>query len=193
MAVTDVSIFNMGLSKIGHEVRISEIGEASRAGEQAELIYAQIRDELLQSHPWNFSIGRKSLSRDATNPEFEYNYQYLLPADCLRAIKLYDSSEAFKIESNDDGETRLLTNASSVNLIYIRRITNPTLFSPLFVATLVLKLAMSLQEVITGSVKVDSAEFEKTFREAKRRDGQEGTPDMIISGGPADFKNGFYR
>lgn len=185
---SEVSICNRALSKIGSENRISALGEDGRAGEQCELLYSAIRDELLQAHPWNFAMARAALSLDAISPAFEYSNQFIIPADMLRAVELYNEREPFKIEGD-----RLLTNAGTANLKYIKRVTNPTVFSPLFCSTFVLKLGMALQNVIAGSTKIDDKEFEKTFREAKRRDGQEGTPDGILSTGPVDFKNGIFR
>lgn len=186
-----VDICNLALSKIGSENRISQIGEAGREGEQCELFYEHTRDHLLQSHPWNFAIGRKALSQDANSPAFEFDNQFLLPGDYLRSWKLYNDNNPFKVEGD-----RLLTNSSSVNLIYIKKITNTTLFPPLFVEALATRLAAEMCDVIASdNTKTQRlfAEFEVKFREAKRRDGQEGTPDNIISTGPTNFKNGFWK
>jgi len=191
MAVSEVKICNMALAKIGSDFQISAIGEDGREGEQCEVFYEHTRDHLLQSHPWNFAIGRSALSQDATSPSFEYSNQFLLPGDHLRAIELYDEDEEFKIEGD-----RLLTDASTANLIYIKKVTNTTLFPPLFVEALATRLAAEMAQVIADDNRLSErlfVEFEKKFREAKRRDGQEGTPDKIISRGPTDFKNGFYK
>ena len=191
MAISEVQICNIALSKIGDEKSISAIGEDGREGEQCALFYEHTRDHLLQSHPWNFAIGRAALSADATSPAFEFNNQYLLPADHLRSIKLYNELEDFKIEGD-----RLLTDAASANLIYIKKIINTTLFPPLFVEALATRLAAEMCDVIAedgGKTSRLFGEFQVKFREAKRRDGQEGTPDKIISRGPTDFKNGVFK
>jgi hypothetical protein len=188
MAVTDVGICNLALSKIGHETRISAIGEAGRAGEQCEIFYEYTRDFMLAAHLWNFAIGRAALSLDAISPAFEYDNQYLLPADNLRAVELYQERQPFKVEGS-----RLLTDASVANLVYIKKVTDTQLFSPLFSKALVTQLAFDLSNVIAGSNKVNMKEVKDSLREAKRRDGQEGTPDRVISTGPADFKNGFWE
>lgn len=188
MAVSDVQICNLALAKIGDESRISAIGEDGREGEQCELFYEHTRDFLLQSHPWNFAAGRVALSQDATSPDFEYTNQFVLPADYLRALDLYNEAEPYKIEGK-----RLLTNASVANLKYTRKIIDTTQFTPLFSETLAVKLGYELSNVIAGTKKITLEDVEKSMREAKRRDGQEGTPDRIISTGPIDFKNGFWN
>jgi len=186
MAVSVVSICNLALSKIGVRSKISSIDAAGILPETCKIHYEHTRDVLLQSHLWNFAMSRKALSRNAVAPVFEYTYQYLLPADCLRVVSMYNESAAFKVEGSN-----LLTNATAVNLKYISRITNELLFTPLFIESLATRLAAEMEEEITGSTDKSNklnGEFKVKFKEAKRRDGQEGTPDRVISRGPADFK-----
>lgn len=191
MAITsEVSICNLALSKIGARKSISSLTEAGLEAETCNLHYEHLRDMLLQSHPWNFAIARASLSENATSPAFEYENQFYLPADYLRAIKLYNESQSWKVEGD-----QLLTDANTVNLIYIKKQTNPTFFPPLFVECLATLLAAEIEEEITNDTSKSAKlrqEFKEKFREAKRRDGQEGTPDRIISNGPAGFKSGIY-
>ena len=196
MAISDVQICNIALSKIGDENSISAIGEAGREGIQCELFYEHTRDHLLQAHPWNFAIGRSTLSQDAVSPDFEFDNQYLLPGDYLRALHLYREDASFKIETKSDSSKRLLTDASIANLVYIKKVTDTSQYSPLFIEALATRLAAEMSDVISSDNTKTSrlfAEFEKKFREAKRRDGQEGTPDNIVSRGPTDFKNGFFK
>ena len=179
---SEVDICNSALIKLGDENTISALGEDGREGETCELMYPLVRDRLLAAHPWNFAIGRSTLTKDTTNPAFEYTSQYHLPGDFFRAIKLYDSDERWKIETNTAGEKRLVTDEAAAKLIYIRKITDTAQFSPLFVETLSTILAAEMAEVITGSTQKARKLFEEgelKLREAKRRDGQEGTPDSI--------------
>jgi hypothetical protein len=188
MSVTEVDICNLALAKGGHEERISQLGEAGRAGEVCDLFYAHIRDAMLAAHPWNFALGRATLSLDVSSPSFEFDYQYLLPADCLRAVELFDTDEPFKIEGN-----LLLTNSATAQLKYIKKITNTLLFAPLFSEAFATKLGYEINTVMVGSKKITKDDVKDALKEAKRRDGQEGTPDRIISKGPLDFKNGFWK
>lgn len=175
--VSEVEICNAALIKLGNENTISAIGEDGREGETCELMYPQVRDLLLSSHPWNFAMARKTLSADSSTPAFEYSNAFQLPGDYLRAIKLYNTDERWKVEG-----TLLLTDAATANLIYVSKETNTGKFSPLFVEALSTRLAAEMAEVITGSrARAESlmAEAHKKLREAKTRDGQEGTPDNV--------------
>lgn len=174
---SEVDIYNAALIKLGDENTISALGQDGREGEVGELIYPQIRDRLLMAHPWNFAIKRSTLIKDTTSPAFEFTSQYHLPADFLRGVKLYNSAERWKIEGD-----RLLTDASPVNFVYIAKITDTGKYPPLFTEALSSIIAAEIAEVITGSS--DKAQLlmqsgEAKLREAKRRDGQEGTPDNI--------------
>ena len=69
--VSEVDICNAALIKLGDENTISAIGQDGREGEVCELMYSQVRDRLLASHPWNFAIGRSTLTADTATPDFE--------------------------------------------------------------------------------------------------------------------------
>ena len=136
MAVSDVSICNLALSKIGTRSKISSIDEEGVLPETCKIHYAHTRDALMQSHPWNFAMKRIALSRNAIAPAFEFLYSYQLPADCLRVVAMYDTSIPYKVEGRD-----LLTNATEVNLKYISKTINELLFTPLFVEALATRMA----------------------------------------------------
>lgn len=184
--VTEVDICNAALLKLGDENIISTLGQDGREGESCEILYPQVRDWLLASHPWNFAIGRSLLAADTATPAFEYTKQYYLPSDCLRALKLYDTDERWKVEGD-----KLLTDESTPRLIYIKAITNTGQFSPLFTETLALFLASALAAVIPGSDnkgQILRARANEILREARRRDGQEGTPDNFEATAFTNFK-----
>lgn len=64
MAVTEVSICNMALSRIGHTT-ISALSDANDAARQCNLHYEPSRDGLLRAHPWNFAMKRTRLITQA--------------------------------------------------------------------------------------------------------------------------------
>jgi hypothetical protein len=139
MALSETVVANMALARLGAK-RLNDLtNDQSVEAIQARMFYGQTRDALLRSHSWGFAIKREILSEDTTTPVFEWDHAYLLPSDCLRAVSLYDTSASYAIE----GE-RLLTNDDEANLIYIRKVTDPTEFDSLFVEVLVLKLSLEL-------------------------------------------------
>ncbi len=72
-------------------------------------------------------------------PQFQWTYAYDLPVDFLRAKAKYKATISYAIEGS-----QLLTDDTDVEILYIRRITDPTAFDPLFVELLVLNLALKV-------------------------------------------------
>ncbi len=170
---------NRALIRLGADT-ITDITEDSKEGRVCNIIYNQVRKELLRSHMWNFATKRVSLAAEVTSPEFEFFYQYVLPSDCLRVVKMFESSYDWKIEG-----TKLLTNDPEPLIIYIADITDPVKFDALFSSLLVVKLAMELSYSITGATFVLSgleSEFRQLRAVAKLIDAQEGTPDQFPDG-----------
>jgi hypothetical protein len=66
MAVTDISIANMALSRIGHHNEVTVLADSgSEAQRQCYLHYEPARDALLRAHPWNFAVKRTKLITQA--------------------------------------------------------------------------------------------------------------------------------
>ena len=84
-------------------------------------------------------------SASNTSPGYEWDYQYDLPSDFIRLVRVYEddgtdgASYRYHIEGN-----RILTNYDTMNIQYIFQETDPTAFTDLFREVLVLRLAMKL-------------------------------------------------
>jgi hypothetical protein len=119
MASSPVQICNAGLIKLGAE-RINSLSENNKRARLCNERFDGLRQEVLRAHPWNFAIRRADLVRLSTTPEYEYNYEYQLPSDCLRVLEtaadkdnpggdiLGNSITKYKIEGR-----KLLTNSAS--------------------------------------------------------------------------------
>jgi hypothetical protein len=165
----DVKIANLALTRLGEET-ITAFTETTEAAIVMNLLYPIVRDEEIQAHPWVFAQARTQLSQDTTTPDFEWDYQYALPADYLGSLNdsLYNPvlDGTFAIEGN-----KLLTNEETVYFKYTKRITDTTLFTPMFVEALYLKLAMAAASRITAlrGRKIDLFdEYRVVIQQAKR-------------------------
>jgi len=129
----------MALARIGANRLTSYDDDTSVEAIHCRLHYEQTRDSLLQSHWWRFAVKRAELSEDESSPDFGWDYQFVLPADYLSCIGLYDTVSSYSLEGS-----LLLTNDGSADLVYIAQVTDVTTFSPMFVEVLVLQLALKL-------------------------------------------------
>lgn len=143
---SDTEVCNVALTMIGAEKLTSLSDDDSDAAEACRRLYGPIRDEVVSAYFWREARARAALSPLSETPAFEFDYQYLLPADCLRPVELYGSLEVWTIEDRN-----LLTNETTVNLKYIKKITNVTNFSPELVSAIAARLASDLAVTLSGS------------------------------------------
>jgi hypothetical protein len=165
-----VQIVNMALTQLGSN-RITNITEDTEQARKANAVYDLVRDEVMAAHPWNFAITRDSLAQLSDTPEYGYDYQYQIPSDCLRVIDEEDYDTDFTIEGD-----KLLCNESSVNIRYIKRITDTTKYSPGFIIALSARLAAELAYPIAQSRTLAEQLFQvylDKLKIAKSQDAQE--------------------
>lgn len=175
MATSVVSICNKALQALG-AARITSLAEDSSNARNCNLCYEDIRDEELRAHVWNFAKKRATLAADATEPDFDYLYAFPLPTDCLRLLPPARRGLDWRIE-NHQGRPAILTNdGNSLEINYIARITDPTVFDPLFVKALAMSMASHMCEDITQSnSKKAEAKMERrdALRDARRTNAME--------------------
>lgn len=156
----ETSITNLALAKLGISP-VMALTDDSKQAQFANRFYAQTRDEVLSSHRWNFAMRRAALNRLATGPDFEWEFAYQLPSDCLRVVQLngYEPTEQqglFAIEAD-----QLLTDAEEAQVRYIARVTDGSFYPPLFSQALATLLASRLAGPLTGSRELPSALLEE--------------------------------
>jgi len=178
-----VSICNSSLLKIGANTIISLTADSEEA-RQCNARFDDMLDYLLQIHPWNFAMARATLAQLATTPDFEFTYEYQLPTDpyCLQVVEYYPRASAYryKVEGR-----KLLTNEGTVEIKYIKRVTDMNELGPLFREMFAYYLAAELSWSLTGSATLKQnmeANFLEAMRMAKLRDSQEDTPDAVAQG-----------
>lgn len=193
--VSEVGICNRALIMI-HADTITALSDEGVEGVACNILYPQVRDEVLRAHFWNFAVAQVQLQQDTETPLFDFSYQYTLPADYIRIFRLENDRQRYKVKGR-----KIHTNASSVKIEYIKKETDTTLYDPLFVAAVATRLASILAYPIAGSESRSATlleEYRDILKEAKRRDGQEGTPEDLSADlwvdsrqfdGPADWTN----
>lgn len=152
MSLSKTSIANMSLARLG-STRITDFDtDQSVPGQQCREHYDQVLETLLRSDYWNFALSRESLVKEVAVPAFGYASQFILPSDYLRINEdAYEDTREFAIE----GE-RILTDESTFDLIYVRRMTDPTKYDRLFVEVFVLQLASVLATSIAQNAALAS-------------------------------------
>lgn len=174
MATSDVSIVNLALQKLG-AARITALTEDSPNARAANACYEAMRDLELRKHRWSFAIKRTQIAADATEPDFGPANYFTLPADFIRLLEP-DTSENYntldwRIESNGTNRKIATDDAAPLNVRYIARIEDPTLFDAAFVEVLACRIAIQVCEQITQSntkAEIVAAHYKDAVREARR-------------------------
>jgi len=140
-----VDICNGALNQLGATTILS-LTEDSKNARLCNSRYIQVRDGLFRTHPWNCLQKRVELAADTTAPAWGFSYAYTLPADCLRLLKILDYDSNYKVEGR-----KILSNTSSMKILYIGRITDPNEYDELLRETLSASLAADIAFAVTSN------------------------------------------
>lgn len=165
-------LVNDALVRTGIRWRVGSLYDGSPPAKCALDIYSQTRDELLRSEDWGFAERDLSLlvlktappggyfpptTWNSTYPIPPWRYEYAYPVDCLkvRAIRPQpliipepDPRPHVWRLANDASllppAQVILTDVVQAILVYTGQVTNPLLWEPLFVETLIAALSRRL-------------------------------------------------
>jgi hypothetical protein len=140
-----VDICNGALNQLGATTILS-LTEDSKNARLCNSRYTQVRDGLFRTHPWNCLQKRVELAADTTAPAWGFTSAYTLPADCLRLLKILDYDSNYKVEGR-----KILSNTSSMKILYIGRITDPNEYDELLRETLSASLAADIAFAVTSN------------------------------------------
>ena len=178
-----VDICNEALNLLGANT-IASLTETSTTAVLCNRIYDTELDYLLRQHPWNSAIREANLAAVTGTPVVGWLYKFLMPTDpyCLRVINVYDTSDN---ETNFECRARhIYADVSSIDIIFVGRITDPNEFDAMFMKTLVDLLAYRMAFPITRSRETTEAMFQmfrNSMADAMSVDSQERTPEEIQS------------
>jgi len=169
-----VEITSNALRLLGDDP-ITSLTEDSERARLVNALYEEVRDEVTRAAMWNCAKDRQVLASLATTPAFGWSFYHQLPSTCLRVVDVLSGD--IRVEHELEGR-KLMTDESSVNLIFLKKITDPNDMDSLFIGAYTAKLAAELAEPITGSRSLAEQMwqlYERKVREARTIDSQEGT------------------
>jgi hypothetical protein len=138
MPSSDLDLCSAALVKLGAQP-ITSFDDLRAEAEVASRLYPIVRDALMSSHPWCFTLAEAPLVLDPTPAQSEFSYAFFLPADLLRTISAGVSGRSRGLLYRVQGG-RLRANSADVVLSYQRRASVGE-FPAHFTAALVSRLA----------------------------------------------------
>jgi hypothetical protein len=184
-----VEITSNALRLLGDDP-ITSLSDDSERARLVNAIYEEVRDEVTRAAKWNCARARQVLASLAETPAFGWAYYHQLPSDCLRVMDALTGE--IRVEHEVEGR-KLMTDVSSVNLIYLKKLTDPNDMDSLFIGAYTAKLAAELALPVTGSRSVAEQMwqlYERKIREARTIDSQEGTPVTLDAQSIVDARIG---
>jgi len=173
---SDVDIINSALNMIG-ATNITSRTEDSKAARVTNQRYDFVRDAVFRAHPWHCLVKRQELAADTTDPIMEFDNAYQLPADCLRVLRDQYHDTVFRVEGR-----RIVTDESTIKIIYIARITDPNEYDALLMECISARLAADCAFALTASRTLAAdmfALYEAKLSEARFINAGEGTPGAL--------------
>ena len=166
-----VDICNGALNQLGATTILS-LTEDSKNARLCNSRFNQVRDAVFRSHPWNSLQKRVELAADTTAPAWGFSYAYTLPADCLRLLRILDYDSDYKVEGR-----KILSNTSSMKILYIGRITDPNEYDESLRETLSAALGADIAFAVTSNNQTASNMynlFQDKLKDARFIDSTEG-------------------
>lgn len=163
-----IDICNLALANLGDEATVSSISppDGSIQAAHCARFYPIARDQLLEMHAWSFAVTRVQLAETGTPPD-QWTYQYALPASCIKVLKILpdgvttdQDSEPFEMETLSDGTRVILTDAELATARYIKQVTDPSKFTPLFTSS----LSWLLASFLCGPIAKDMGKKEAAYK-----------------------------
>lgn len=174
---SEVDICNLALIKLGADRIVSLDDAGSPNAAWCKAVYALQRDAELRKHPWSFAVRRAELATVVAGPLFGPVNAFELPADYVRLLP-HNAARDWQIEgrqiTTDDG--------APLEIRYVARITDTSLFDALFVEALACRIAVVLCEPITQSnskVEAKKSEYRDAIWDARRANAFERVSDEL--------------
>ena len=166
-----VDICNGALNQLGATTILS-LTEDSKNARLCNSRFTQVRDAVFRSHPWNCLQTRVELASSTTAPAWGFSYKYDLPGDCLRLLKILDYDSNYKVEGRS-----ILSNNSSMKILYISRVEDPNQYDELLRETLSAALGADIAYAITSNNTTSQnmlVTYQEKLKDARFVDSTEG-------------------
>lgn len=158
-----VQVANIALAYLGEPPIIAINPGSTQREKLAASLYDITRQEMLCEIPWNFAKALGECAQSTAGPTFGWTSKYQMPNDCLQLLFVAGSYDDGRGSSERDSEIDYDisgkyiyadSTAPSISIGYIKDETDVTIWSPLFLNCMALKLALKMAYPVTKSLKV---------------------------------------
>lgn len=162
MANQKTDIYNLALFHIGHSRRIDSPTENSTERRNCESVYESSKRALLTMANWSFAKTVVNLTLTGNTPK-GWAYEYYYPQGCIKAIEIARDTNlqkeipfqtALRYNDSTQEETRVIwTDEANAQLLFMRNVQSPPVFTPLFDLTLSYFMGIPLARVMAKNTR----------------------------------------
>jgi len=184
---SEVEICNLAISWVGGNL-ITSLGDDSKEAKVCTANYALLRDAMVESRDWTFAIQRLDLPLSGTSPVNGYANAFQIPSTTLRILDVNSGLEDWRVEGDS-----IVTNDGTLKMRAVMQVTDPNLFSSLFIQAFASLLASNIAIPITQSLKLQQQYYQlylAKLEEAVTNDGMQGKSRIIQSSWLQDARRG---
>lgn len=186
MATSVIEICNNALIDLGEEP-ITALTDNSKAARLCNQRWPAVRDAVLRAHPWNCAMTQAELAAGADAAVWRWDFQYVLPADLLRLVRVVTMAEREVEQWEVQGRVLLCDESAPLYLAYVRRELDPQKYDALLSEAMSARLSATLAYPLSGSGSLAEAywkAYKEKVVEARGVDAREGVAEAVA---PADW------
>lgn len=188
MTTSAVDICNAALGRLGQDVRIGALTDATKPARACNSVYQRVLEYVLADVVWPFTVKciALALQGDGVNG---WLYRYAYPADCMTALAVTDGNGTrqyrdmgttalvstpigveYEVAYIDGDDRSILTDQEAAWLVYSSTADETIRYPPHFIEALVCRLALELAPMIAGDIGIRMAQsLEQKYIAARDR------------------------
>jgi hypothetical protein len=115
-------------------------------------------------------------------PSFGFDYQYTIPANTFRVVKVEIGTQSTEPEWEMEGRRILISSSSGVDIVYIPQLTDTDYMPPLFQKALIASLASYLALALANDAGLQAlriADRDAIISKAEQMTDREGRPNEL--------------
>lgn len=157
---SEVQIAKLSLQNLGDRYDINSLDENTSEAEQVNLVFNDIRDMLLRSHPWKFARRFTSPGALSGTVPDQWGNMFTYPSDALKVIRVVNPLGRmlppikFSISRNSSDVKVILCDEDEPEFEYIKKVTNTSEFDPSFTIALSWQISAAIAMPITGDIQI---------------------------------------
>jgi hypothetical protein len=173
-----VDIANRALDILGQSA-ITALGSNEAGSAEIQRNFQSCFEEVARVIPFRCLTKRAALAASATAPEWQYDYAFPLPADCLALLDVYKNETARSTDWILESNSILCNHAGPLYIRYTKQSDDPNEWDSLLQSAVAHRIAAEICETITTStqkLQMVMAKYAAIMKVAGSRSSKESTP-----------------